>query len=35
MKQLFNIDTILSAIILIAVFLLGLAFGYYGKGVVL
>nr|DAV75946.1 MAG TPA: hypothetical protein [Caudoviricetes sp.] len=35
MKQLFSIDTILSAIILIVVFLLGLACGYYGKGVVL
>ena len=35
MKQLFSIDTILSAIILIAIFALGLAFGYYGKGVVL
>lgn len=35
MKQLFNIDTILSAIILVAIFALGLACGYYGKGVLL
>lgn len=35
MKQLFSIDTILSAIILVAIFVLGVAFGYYGKGVVL
>lgn len=35
MKQLFSIDTILSAIILIVVFALGLVCGYYGKGVIL
>lgn len=35
MKQLFSIDTILSAIILIVVFAVGLACGYYGKGVIL
>lgn len=35
MKQLFSIDTILSAIILIVVFVVGLACGYYGKGVLL
>lgn len=35
MKQLFSIDTILSAFILIVVFALGLVCGYYGKGVIL
>lgn len=35
MKQLFSIDTILSAFILIMVFAVGLACGYYGKGVLL
>lgn len=35
MKQLFSIDTILSAITLVAIFALGLAYGYYGKGVLL
>lgn len=35
MKQLFSIDTILSAFILIIVFALGLVCGYYGKGVIL